>query len=85
MTTASTSPLSPQASRALALLLLLLAIVLGLALLIAPVFLLHLHYDANIETMRDQLDRYRRVAAQAPETKKAARWRFGRRMAVASS
>ncbi len=71
MTTASTSPLSPQTSRALALLLLLLAIVLGLALLIAPVFLLHLHYDANIETMRDHLDRYRRVAAQAPETKKA--------------
>ena len=64
-------PTSPRSSRALAVLLLVVAVVLALALLIAPVLLLHRHYDVAIEGMRDHLDRYRRVAAQAPETKKA--------------
>jgi len=62
---------SPRSSRALAVLLLVAAVVLALALLIVPVFLLHRHYDVAIDGMRDHLDRYRRIAAQAPETKKA--------------
>ena len=64
-------PTSPRSSRALAVLLLVVAVVLALALLIAPVLLLHRHYDVAIDGTRDYLERYRRVAAQAPETKKA--------------
>ena len=64
-------PTSPRSSRALAVLLLVVAVVLALALLIAPVLLLHRHYDVAIDGTRDHLERYRRVAAQAPETKKA--------------
>ncbi|MEP6997208.1 MAG: type II secretion system protein GspM [Betaproteobacteria bacterium] len=64
-------PASPRSNRALAVLLLFVAVVLALALLIAPVLLLHHHYDVAIDGMRDHRDRYRRVAAQAPETKKA--------------
>ena len=64
-------PTSPRSNRALAVLLLIVAVVLALALLITPVLLLHRHYDVAIDGMRDHLDRYRRVAAQAPETKKA--------------
>jgi general secretion pathway protein M len=64
-------PTSPRGNRALALLLLFVAVAVALALLVAPVLLLHRHYDLAIETTRDHLDRYRRVAAQAPETKKA--------------
>lgn len=64
-------PASPRSNRALAVLLLIVAVVLALALLITPVLLLHRHYDVAIGGMRDHLDRYRRVAAQAPETKKA--------------
>lgn len=64
-------PSSPRANRALAVLLLLVAVALALALLVGPVLLLHRHYDVAIEATRDQLERYRRIAAQAPETKKA--------------
>jgi hypothetical protein len=64
-------PASPRSSRALAVLLLVVAVVLALALLIAPVLLLHRHYDVAIDDTRDHLERYRRIAAQAPETKKA--------------
>lgn len=63
--------LTPSSSRALALTLLAIVVVLGLGVLIGPFVLLHRHYDNSIDTMRDYLDRYRRVAAQAPETKKA--------------
>ncbi len=63
--------MTPGQSRALAIALLILAIVLGAALLVAPFVLLHRHYDLAIETMQDRIERYRRVAAQAPELKKA--------------
>jgi general secretion pathway protein M len=62
---------SPRSNRALALLLLLVVVVLVLTLLIAPALLLHHHYDVAIDGTRDHLERYRRIAAQAPETKKA--------------
>lgn len=64
-------PASPRANRALAISLLVIAVIAALAILVAPVVLLHRHYDVAIEGMRDHLERYRRVAAQAPETKKA--------------
>jgi hypothetical protein len=63
--------LPPWQSRALALVLLVLAVLLGLALLVAPVVLLHRHYDTAIDALQDRIEVYRRVAAQAPELKKA--------------
>ena len=69
-------------SRMLAVGLLVLAVLLGLALLLAPFLLLHRHYDRAIEATQDHLERYRRVAAQTPEYRKAleaVRARDGRR------
>jgi general secretion pathway protein M len=58
-------------SRALAIALLITAIVLALVILLLPIILLHNHYDSAIATFADRLERYRRIAAQAPEYKKA--------------
>jgi hypothetical protein len=63
--------LKPGQSRALAVTLLIVAALLGLALLIAPWLMFHRHYDVAIESMADRLERYRRVAAQGPEYRKA--------------
>ncbi|TMH03240.1 MAG: hypothetical protein E6H67_13200, partial [Betaproteobacteria bacterium] len=63
--------MAPRQSRALAILILIVVVLLGLALLVAPFVLLHRHYDLAIESMQDRLERYRRVAAQAPELKNA--------------
>ena len=63
--------LPPWQSRALAIILLVLAVLLGLALLVAPLVLLHRHYDTAIDALQDRIEVYRRVAAQAPELKKA--------------
>ncbi len=63
--------LKPGHSRALAVGLLIVAAALTLALLIAPWLMFHRHYDAAIESMADRLERYRRVAAQGPEYRKA--------------
>ena len=38
-----------------------------------PVLLLHRHYDVAIDDLTDRLERYRRVAAQAPELRQRAR------------
>ena len=64
-------PLPPRQSRALAIALLLLVVMLGLAVLVVPVLLFHRHYDLAIADRQDQLQRYRRVAAEMPELKKA--------------
>src|SRR5271157_3548247 len=75
-------PLPPRQSRILAVGLLVLAVVLGLGLLLAPFLLLQRHYDLAIEVTQDHLERYRRIAAQMPELKKAleaVRARDGRR------
>jgi hypothetical protein len=64
-------PLPPRQSRLLAIALLAFAVVLGLALLLAPFLLLHRHYDAAIDATQNQLERYRQIAAQTPELKKA--------------
>lgn len=63
--------LQPRQSRALAVALLVVAVLLGLTLLLAPTLLLRRHYDAAIETLQDHLAVYSRVAAQAPEYRKA--------------
>lgn len=63
--------LAPKQSRALAVALLALAVILGIALLLAPFLLLHRHYDVAIEALQDRIEVYRRVAAQTPELKKA--------------
>jgi general secretion pathway protein M len=63
--------LKPRQSRALAIALLVAAVALGLALLIVPWLMFHHHYDAAIDSMSDRLERYRRVAAQGPEYRKA--------------
>jgi hypothetical protein len=63
--------LKPGQSRALAIVLLIVAVALGLALLIAPWLAFHRHYDVAIDSMTDRLERYRRVAAQGPEYRKA--------------
>ena len=64
-------PLPPRQSRVLALALLVLAVLLGIALLLTPLLLLHRHYDAAIGALQDRIEVYRRVAAQTPELKKA--------------
>jgi len=71
MTPAWLARLAPPQARALALGLLVVALVLVLGLLLAPVLLLHKHYDDAIETWSTRLGTYRRVAAQAPALRSA--------------
>ena len=71
MTPAWLARLAPPQARALALGLLVVALVLVLGLLLAPVLLLHKHYDDAIETWSTRLSTYRRVAAQAPALRSA--------------
>jgi general secretion pathway protein M len=74
--------LSSSQQRALALLLLACVIAVGASVLVLPLILLHKHYDDTIAVLTDRLERYRRVAAQAPEYRKALesmRARDGRR------
>jgi general secretion pathway protein M len=70
-TPAALAKLSPRQARALAVGLLVAAIVLVVGLLVLPVVLLHKHYDDAIGSLNDRLQRYRRVAAQAPEFRNA--------------
>jgi hypothetical protein len=63
--------LSPARQRALAIALLVAALVIGFAVVLGPVILLHRHYDAAIADVSDRLHRYQRVAAQAPELRVA--------------
>jgi len=68
---AAIAKLPPSQQRALAVALLVVALVLVLSVLLLPLFLLHKHYDDTIATLTDRLERYGRVAAQAPEYRKA--------------
>jgi general secretion pathway protein M len=82
MTALALSTLTPRQSRALALAILALLIALALAVVLVPIALLHKHYDDAIASHTDLLDRYRRVAAQAPEYRaalEAMREKDGRR------
>ena len=79
---AAIARLSPPRQRALAVTLLVAALILALASILVPLVLLHKHYDDTIAALTDRLERYRRIAAQAPEYRKALdamRERDGRR------
>ena len=71
MTPALLLRLTPPQARALAILVLVAAVALVLAILLAPVLMLHKHYDDAIETWSTRLSTYRRVAAQAPALRSA--------------
>ena len=71
MTPAILTRLRPAQARALALGLLVAAAVLVLGVFLAPVLMLHRHYDDAIESWTSRLETYRRVAAQAPELRLA--------------
>jgi general secretion pathway protein M len=68
---AAIAKLPPSRQRALAVALFVVAIAVALSVLLLPVILLHKHYDDAIAELTDRLSRYRRVAAQAPEYRKA--------------
>jgi hypothetical protein len=63
--------MTPTQSRALAVALAVIAVVALVALVAVPVVLAHLHYNHAIADSADRLMRYRRIAAQAPEYRKA--------------
>jgi hypothetical protein len=63
--------LSPSQRRLLAVGLLVVAVALVLSALLLPLLLLHKHYDDTIAELTDRLERYDRIAAQAPEYRKA--------------
>ena len=71
MTPAFAARLSPPRQRALAVAILAAVVAAVLAVLVGPILLLHPHYDAAIDDLTDRLERYRRVAAQAPELRRA--------------
>ena len=71
VTPAILTRLTPAQARALALGLLVAAVVLVLGVFLAPVLMLHRHYDDAIESWTSRLETYRRVAAQAPELRLA--------------
>lgn len=60
-------PLNDKQSRALALGLFLLALIVTIAVFATPIFLLHRHYDRELEGLEDRLDRYQRLAASRDE------------------
>ena len=68
---AAIARLPAQQQRALAIALFVVAAVVVLSLLLLPAVVLHRHYDNAIASLTDRLDTYRRVAAQAPEYRKA--------------
>jgi general secretion pathway protein M len=58
-------------SRGLALGLLVAAVLLVLAAIVVPVWLLHAHYDHAIDDLGDRLSRYQRIAATRPQVLQA--------------
>jgi general secretion pathway protein M len=68
---ATIAKLRPARQRALAVAFLVAAILVALTVLVLPILLLHKHYDDTNAALTDRLERYRRVAAQAPEYRKA--------------
>jgi len=88
MTPPALKGLSPARQRALAAGLLLGAVVAVLLAVLAPLVLLHRHYDAAIADLSDRLQRYQRVAAQAPALRaalEAMQQRDGRRFFLRNS
>jgi hypothetical protein len=71
MIAATLERLPAKQQRTLAVALFVVAVLVVLSVLLLPVVLLHKHYDDAIAQLGDRLDTYRRVAAQAPEYRKA--------------
>jgi len=71
VTPAFAARMTPVQQRAAALALLVGVVVAALAVLLLPVLLLHRHYDDAIANTTDRAERMRRVAAQAPELRRA--------------
>jgi hypothetical protein len=71
MTPTYLARLSPARQRALAMVLLVAVVIVALAIPIGLVLLAHRHYNVAIDDTTDRLERYRRVAAQAPELRRA--------------
>jgi hypothetical protein len=63
--------MSPVQQRAVALAILVTLVVAALAVLLLPVLMLHRHYDEAIADITQRVDRMRRVAAQAPDLRRA--------------
>jgi general secretion pathway protein M len=68
---AAIARLPAKQQRALAIALFVVAAVVVLSLLLLPAVVLHRHYDNAVASLTERLDTYRRVAAQAPEYRKA--------------
>jgi general secretion pathway protein M len=62
---------SPGVQRALALVILAAVVIAAVAVVAVPVYKLHQHYDAALESLSFRLDKLRNVAAQRPEMQKA--------------
>jgi len=71
MIAAAIERLPAKQQRTLAVALFVVATLLVLTVLLLPVVLLHQHYNNAIAQLTDRLETYRRVAAQAPEYRKA--------------
>jgi len=71
VTPAPIARMSPAGQRNLAIALLVFAVIAVLVVLLGPVVYLHRRYDGAIADLSDRLERYRRVAAQAPELRQA--------------
>lgn len=71
MTPAFAQRMTPGQSRAAAIGLALVAILALVAVIVGPVVLAHLHYNRAIADSADRLQRYRRIAAQAPGYRQA--------------
>ena len=71
VTPAFVARMSAGQQRATALAILVVLVVAALAVLLLPVLMLHRHYDEAIADTTNRIERMRRVAAQAPELRRA--------------
>ncbi len=71
MTPAFAQRMTAAQARAVAIGLAVIAILLLVAVIVGPAVLAHLHYNRAIADSADRLQRYRRIAAQAPEYRRA--------------
>ena len=71
MTPGFAAKLSPGQQRALALTMFVAVLVIVLLVLLGPLILLHRHYDRAIAETTDRVGHLRRIAAQAPELRRA--------------
>ena len=68
---ATIAKLPPARQRILAVGLLVAVVAIALSVVLVPLWSLHKHYDDAIAELNDRIERYRRIAAQAPEYRKA--------------